>query len=210
VRERMFDPFMTTKEPGKGTGLGLATVMSIVREVAGEINVVTEVGQGTTFEISFARCTGVAQGSDEPAAPDHFDGSGRRILLVEDDAAVRAALAHTLERRRFTVVTAIDASQALPVVEQQAFDLVLTDAVMPGMSGAALVEHLHATHPELRVILMSGYSRGLVDASSIASSRQQLRKPFTTAELMRAIRTALDQPSDRASLSEELTKLSGS
>ncbi|HYL51031.1 MAG TPA: ATP-binding protein [Acidimicrobiia bacterium] len=210
VRERMFDPFMTTKEPGKGTGLGLATVMSIVREVAGEINVVTEVGQGTTFEISFARCTGVARSPDEPVAADHFDGCGRRILLVEDDAAVRAALAHTLERRHFTVVTAVDASQALPIVEQQAFDLVLTDAVMPGMSGAALVEHLHATHPELRVILMSGYSRGLVDASSIASSRQQLRKPFTTAELMRAIRTALEQPSDKESLSEELTKLSGS
>ena len=103
-----------------------------------------------------------------------------------------------------------ETEQALPIVEQQAFDLVLTDAVMPGMSGAALVEHLHATHPELRVILMSGYSRGLVDASSIASSRQQLRKPFTTAELMRAIRTALEQPSDKESLSEELTKLSGS
>ncbi len=194
VRERMFEPFMTTKEPGKGTGLGLATVMSIAREVAAEINVVTEVGQGTTFEISFARRTGVAEHADETAATDHFDGSGLRILLVEDDTAVRAALAHTLERRRFTVVTAVDALQALRVVEQQSFHLVLTDAVMPGMSGAALVEHLHVAHPDLRVILMSGYSRGLVDASSVASTRQQLRKPFTTAELIGAIRATLEQP----------------
>jgi PAS domain S-box-containing protein len=193
VRERMFEPFMTTKEPGKGTGLGLATVMSIVREVAGEVNVVTEVGQGTTFEISFGRRTGVAHRTDEPAAADHFDGSGLRLLLVEDDAAVRAALAHTLERRQFTVVTAVDALHALRVVEQQSFDLVLTDAVMPGMSGAALVEHLHVSHPGLRVILMSGYSRGLVDASSVASTRPQLRKPFTTAELIGAVRAALEQ-----------------
>ena len=121
---------------------------------------------------------------------------------------MRAALAHTLERRHFTVLTAADAPEALRLVEQHAFDLVLTDAVMPGMSGAALVEHLHVTHPALRVILMSGYSRGLVDASSVASSRQQLRKPFTTAELMRAIRTALEQPPAKSDLSAELTKLS--
>jgi two-component system cell cycle sensor histidine kinase/response regulator CckA len=189
----MFEPFVTTKEPGQGTGLGLATVMSIVREVAGEMNVVTEIGQGTTFEISFPRGTGVASRRDEEPVVDHFDGTGLRILLVEDDAAVRAALARTLERRHFAVVTAADGSHALRVIERHPFDLVLTDAVMPGMSGAALVEQLSVTHPELRVILMSGYSRGLVDASSVASSLQQLRKPFTTAELMGAIRAALEQ-----------------
>ncbi len=194
VRERMFEPFMTTKEPGKGTGLGLATVMSIVREVAAEVNVVTEVGQGTTFEISFARRTGATPPRRRAGSrSDHFDGSGRRILLVEDDAAVRAALAHTLERRHFVVVTAAEASQALRVVEQQSFDLVLTDAVMPGMSGAALVEHLHVTHPELRVILMSGYSRGPGRRFVGRERPQQLRKPFTTAELLGAIRTTLEE-----------------
>ena len=193
VRERMFEPFVTTKDPGKGTGLGLATVMSIVREVAAELNVVTEVGQGTTFEISFPRRQGVARGPDEDPVADHFDGTGLRILLVEDDVAVRAALARTLERRHFAVVTASDASQALRFIQQRSFDLVLTDAVMPGVSGAALVEQLHVTHPELRVILMSGYTRGLVDASSVAGTRQQLRKPFTTAEMMGAIRATLEQ-----------------
>ncbi len=194
VRERMFEPFVTTKDPGKGTGLGLATVMSIVREVAGEINVITEVDQGTTFEVSFARRTGVAHTAGEVPVAPQFDGTGLRILLVEDDVAVRAALAHTLERKHFTVVAVPDALQALRVVEQQSFDLVLTDAVMPGMSGTALVEHLHVAHPELRVILMSGYSRELVDASSVAGTRQQLRKPFTTADMMRALKAAFEQP----------------
>jgi CheY-like chemotaxis protein len=193
VRERMFQAFVTTKDPGKGTGLGLATVLSIVQEVAGEINVVTEVGQGTTFEISFARRVGELTVPDETPAVPHFDGAGRRILLVEDDSAVRAALAHTLERRRFAVTTATDALQALRVVEQQTFDLVLTDAVMPGMSGAALVDRLRVSHPNLPIVLMSGYARELVDAGSAPAEVQQLRKPFATAELMRALQTAFER-----------------
>jgi len=193
VRDRMFEPFVTTKDPGKGTGLGLATVMSIVREVEGEINVVTEVDQGTTFEISFGRRPGIADSPAEAVTASHFDGTGLRILLVEDDAAVRAALGHTLERKHFSVTTATDATQALRIVEQQSFDLVLTDAVMPGMSGAALVEHLHLTHPTLRVVLMSGYARELVEPGS-APAGPLLRKPFTTAELMRVLETAFEEP----------------
>jgi signal transduction histidine kinase len=190
IRDQMFQPFATTKEPGKGTGLGLATVLSIVQEVGADLNVLTEAGLGTTFEISFPRKPGFATDdpADTPAA--HFDGARRRILLVEDDPAVRASLRRILERRNFVVADAPDAADALRRVERQPFDLVLTDAMMPGMPGTVLIDQLRATHTHLRVVLMTGYSRELVDADGAFVDVPQLRKPFTSAELMRTLHDA--------------------
>jgi signal transduction histidine kinase/ActR/RegA family two-component response regulator len=198
IRDRIFDPFVTTKEPGKGTGLGLATVRSIVSGMQGAINVLSKVGEGTTFEISFARRFGeiaavYADGADETIA-----GAGRQILLVEDDTAVRFALAHLLRRLEFAVTTATNGSEALQTLEQQRFDLVLTDAVMPGLSGPELIRGLQQLRPELPVILMSGYTSETLSESAAAGT-QQLRKPFTNSELVRALRRALDQPIDERS-----------
>jgi len=192
VREQMFQPFVTTKEVGKGTGLGLATVLSIVQRYEGRIHVISQVAQGTTFEISFPRCFGTVNASAAPDVSDEFAGAGREILLVEDDAPVRAALNHLLQRLDFAVTPAANALEALRLVDQQSFDLVLTDAVMPGMSGPELCAHLRRMRPELRVILMSGYSEETSHSDALPSGVQRLRKPFTTPDLSRALRTALE------------------
>ena len=119
VREQMFQPFVTTKEVGKGTGLGLATVLSIVQRYEGRIHVISQVDQGTTFEVSFPRCFGTATTSATPDTFDEFAGAGREILLVEDDAPVRAALNHLLQRLDFAVTPAANAVDALRLVDQQ-------------------------------------------------------------------------------------------
>ena len=193
IRDRMFEPFVTTKERGKGTGLGLATVRSIVNGMQGEINVLTKVGEGTTFEISLARRFGEIEALGAETADDTIDGAGRLILLVEDDTAVRFALAHLLRRLEFSVTTSTNGSEALQILEQQSFDLVLTDAVMPGLSGPELIRGLQQLRPELPVILMSGYTSETLPEGAAAGT-QQLRKPFTNAELVRALRRALEAP----------------
>jgi signal transduction histidine kinase/CheY-like chemotaxis protein len=193
IRDRMFEPFVTSKEPGKGTGLGLATVRSIVNEMQGEITVLTKVGEGTTFEVSMARRFGDVAAVAAEDRPEALDGAGRHILLVEDDTAVRCALAHLLRRLEFTVTTSTNGSEALQFIEQQRYDLVLTDAVMPGLSGPELIRNLQRLQPELPVIMMSGYTSETLPEGAAAAGMQQLRKPFTNAELNRALRRAFDQ-----------------
>jgi hypothetical protein len=194
IRDRMFDPFVTSKEPGKGTGLGLATVRSIVNEMQGEINVLTKVGEGTTFEVSLGRRFGDVAAVAAEDRPEAFDGAGRHILLVEDDTAVRFGLAHLLRRLDFTVTTSTNGSEALQFLEQQRYDLVLTDAVMPGLSGPELIRNLERLRPELPVIMMSGYTSETLPEGAAAAGTQQLRKPFTNAELTRALRRAFEHP----------------
>ena len=191
VRDRMFEPFVTTKGAGEGTGLGLSTVQSIVTGMQGHIEVLTKIGEGTTFEISFARRFGDLHPVGDARPDDQIVGDNRRILLVEDDEAVRSALAHRLQRLDFAVTTATNGSEALQIVEQQAFDLVLTDAVMPGLSGPELIGHLRRDRPELRIILMSGYTPGAVHDDELVGV-QRLRKPFTTPELIRALKVAFE------------------
>jgi CheY-like chemotaxis protein len=191
VRQRMFEPFVTSKEPGKGTGLGLSTVQNIVHSMHGHLEVHSKIGEGTTFEISFARR--FDNGDDAVGARDAdgrlFDGAGRRILLVEDDRSVRAVLSHTLETNGFVVTAVNRATDALQAVEQRDFDIVLTDAVMPGMSGPDLIEHLRTAHPHLSVVLMSGYAHEVFDESRLGA-QLLLRKPFTTPELLAVLRKA--------------------
>jgi hypothetical protein len=200
VRERMFQPFVTTKETGKGTGLGLATVLSIVQASKGRINVVSQVDQGTTFEVSFARCFGLANATagPDPDLAGEIVGAGRKILLVEDDDPVRVALHHILRRLDFAVSPVANARDALRLLDLQSFDLVLTDAVMPGLSGLELCEQLRRTRPDLRVILMSGYSAETVGSDALPSGVQRLRKPFTTPDLSRALRNALERTPDES------------
>jgi len=190
VRDHMFDPFVTTKAPGKGTGLGLATVRTIAESVGAEISVCSQPDQGTTFEIAFPRSAAPSTVGTPEAFDDDIDGSGLRLLLVEDEGAVRAALAHMLERRRFEVTPVATAMEALQALERASFDLVLTDIVMPGMSGRALIERLDAARPETRIVAMSGYSRSDDDAS-IPTTITLLRKPFTNRQLFSTLRAAL-------------------
>jgi PAS domain S-box-containing protein len=189
VRDRIFDPFVTTKEPGKGTGIGLATVRTIAESAGATIDVFSRPGEGTTFEIAFPHCATRPENGTPEAADDDIDGLGRRILVVEDEDAVRAVIAHTLERRRFEVTVAASGIEALQVVERESFDLVLTDLMMPEMSGRELIERLAVSWPTQRVVAMSGYSRD--DGDGAADAVQILAKPFTNAQLFAAIRDAL-------------------
>ena len=183
TQARIFEPFFTTKEPGKGTGLGLSMVHGIVRQHGGAIHVRSVVGGGTTFEIYLPQVEAAADtgGADEPGAPPPATGQ-ETILLVEDEADVRALAREVLERQGYTVLEASDGAQAVAVYEQEGarIDLILTDVVMPRMSGREMVDRVRATRPDMRVLYMSGYTgdaivrHGVLDASLLL-----LGKPFT-------------------------------
>ncbi len=198
VQARIFEPFFTTKEPGKGTGLGLSTVYGIVRQSDGHIHVESEPGHGTRFEVRFPRAEAPVR-VVSPGRPGTAPGGTERILLVEDNDQLRNLARETLEHAGYTVVPAADGAEALRVAGQMddRIDLVLTDVVMPGMSGRRLAEDLLAVRPALRVLYMSGYTDDaiLLHGVSVAGVAF-LPKPFMPSELARKVREVLDQPSE--------------
>jgi two-component system cell cycle sensor histidine kinase/response regulator CckA len=191
LREQVFEPFFTTKEAGHGTGLGLATAYSTIRAAGGTIRLASEPGRGAAFRILLpvaAQQPAVAAAA--PATPDRVTGSGR-ILVVEDESAVRTLLGRVLERAGYEVTTASDGGQALQLVDggDGHFDLVLTDVVMPGMSGIALVRELRSRRPGIRVLLMSGYTEDSVGQGD--SRLEMLTKPFSEQDLLARVGASL-------------------
>jgi PAS domain S-box-containing protein len=185
VRDHIFDPFVTTKETGKGTGLGLATVRTIADAAGANIEVSSEAGHGTTIEINFPRCAIPSEPADADVADRDVPCAGYKILLVEDDGAVSASLARLLERCGMTVASAATAPEALQRLAREHFDLVLTDLVMPGMSGRDLIERLVATRPDVHIVAMSGYAPE--HDLALPSCVTLLRKPFTAPQLLSAL-----------------------
>ena len=195
VRQRVFEPFFTTKEPGKGTGLGLSTVYGIVQQSGGGVLLDSEPGVGTTFEVYLPRAEGYV---DRPAAPDADaapGGGSETVLLVEDDETFRELLHHLLAGAGYRVLVAADGREALALGEAPgaAIDLLVSDLVMPGVKGSELARRLAERHPQLRVVLMSGYSE-LEEGASAAEGLGALflQKPFSTRELLRTVRSLLD------------------
>ncbi len=191
---RIFEPFFTTKEMSKGTGLGLATVYGIVQQSGGQIFVYSEPGRGTTFKIYLPSAedkVGVTQeASAEGALPRH---EGVTILLVEDDDLMRKLAGHMLQDHGYGVLEAKDGASALAQLDgKKTVDLVLTDVVMRGMSGPDLVLRLMQSHPEIRVVYMSGYTGELLAGDhGLANGITLLEKPFTRTALLKTIHTAL-------------------
>lgn len=194
TRGRIFEPFFTTKEIGKGTGLGLATVYGIIKQIGGDIWVYSEPDRGTTFKIYFPNAEqklGTVPEQQTEALPARREGVV--ILLAEDDRIMRRLTKKMLEEHGYHVIEADDGQTALDAIakEHTRIDLVLTDVVMKSVSGPELVLKVMNSHPEIRVVYMSGYTGEFVANQGLESGIRLLEKPFTRAGLLKIIDAAL-------------------
>jgi CheY-like chemotaxis protein len=189
----IFEPFYTTKGPGHGTGLGLATVYGIVKQSDGYISVDSTLGTGTRFTVLLPRADAPVAESGHAPAP--VPRGTETILLVEDEVAVRAVIRRMLETLGYTVLDAVDGGDAIRLAAEHTghVDLLLTDVVMPELNGRALAERLSERWPRLRVLFMSGYTDDEILRRGLAQSGSSfLEKPFTPERVAGAIRRALD------------------
>jgi two-component system cell cycle sensor histidine kinase/response regulator CckA len=194
TQARIFEPFFTTKEKGKGTGLGLSTVYGIIKQSGGYVFVQSEPGRGTVFTIYFPRV-------DEPseargAAPVSLAAAGgcETILLVEDEESVRQLVRETLEARGYLVLEAANGQDALTLAARHsgAIQLIITDVVMPGLSGHELVSQLLPVRPDIKALYLSGYAEDAITAP--LAPKAFLQKPFTLQSLSRKVREVLGPP----------------
>jgi PAS domain S-box-containing protein len=197
TRERIFDPFFTTKEKGKGTGLGLSTVFGIATQSGGSVWVYSELGLGTTFKVYLPRAKTQARAPGVSMPPTTLHGT-ETILLVEDEDQVRAVARGILTRHGYKVIEAGTPGEALLSCEQHTgtIDLLLTDVVMPKMSGPELAKRLAVGRPEMRVLCMSGYTDDSIVRHGVLEAHFAfLQKPITPDTLTRKVREVLDAPS---------------
>jgi PAS domain S-box-containing protein len=196
VAERAFEPFFTTKGPGKGSGLGLASVYGFARQSGGHATLYSEIGKGTTVRIYLPRAdeedaTAPAARKEEPPPL----GRGELVLAVEDDANVQRLTVQRLAALGYKVVAVGDAKAALKAIEDGLRPaVVFTDYMMPGgISGLELAQHLRSSHPEIAVLLTTGYAGGLIDTGEVDALRiKVLMKPYRQAKLAQSIREAID------------------
>lgn len=195
TRERIFEPFFTTKEKGKGTGLGLATAYGIVKQSGGNIWVYSEPGRGTTFKIYLPRVDIEAAEIREARTEARVTGA-ETVLIVEDEDGVRRAAERILEGAGYRVLTAADGDAALHQCEQHqdGIHLLLTDVVMPRMSGRDLASRVKALNPRVKVLFMSGYAdNAIVHYGVLTPGTRFIGKPFSVAGLRRKVREVLDE-----------------
>ena len=197
VQTRAFEPFFTTKAVGKGTGLGLATCYGIVEQHGGHIWIYSEVGQGTTVKIYLPRVPEPAAPTSALADAPELPRGSETVLVVEDQADVRALLTQVLRGQGYTVLEAANGAEAIQVAEAHApalIDLLLTDVVMPRMGGKEVAATITARDPHVKVLFMSGYTHGaIVQNGQLEQGIAFLHKPFTPAALIRKVREVLDR-----------------
>jgi CheY-like chemotaxis protein len=195
TRTRIFEPFFTTKGVGKGTGLGLSTVFGIVRQAEGHICVYSELGCGTTFKIYLPRVVETLE-HDEPAVAQTVSCQGSEtVLVVEDELAVLMLVRRVLESNGYRVLEARHGAEALVICEEhkEPIHLLLTDLIMPEMSGKQLAERVSAQRPEVKILYISGYTdNAIVHHGLLEAGANFLQKPFTPDALLRKLRAVLD------------------
>jgi two-component system, cell cycle sensor histidine kinase and response regulator CckA len=195
TRDQIFEPFFTTKGEERGTGLGLATAYGIIKQCGGEIWVYSEPGRGSTFKIYLPRSHSAPKGRTAAPPPAARASGPETVLVVEDEAPVRKLAVRILERQGYRVLQARDGLEAETVAREfdDRIDLLLSDVVMPGRSGAETAERLTAARPELRVLYMSGYTDNAIMHHGVLDPGIRLvEKPFTVDKLASAVRAALD------------------
>ena len=197
TKARIFEPFFTTKEIGKGTGLGLATVYGIVKQSGGSIWVYSEPGKGTTFKIYFPRVEGELEETAPVDDRPRILRGTETVLLAEDEEMVRNLMRTILEGQGYTVLVARDATEALSFGHRHhgSIPLLVTDVVMPGMSGRELAAQLAMAHPETKVLYVSGYTDDAVVRHGVLNAGLAfLQKPFSAESFLLKVRDALDTP----------------
>ncbi len=194
VMERAFEPFFTTKPVGKGTGLGLSQIFGFAHESGGEVGIVSQRGKGTTVSIYLPRTAAEANVRLHPAmqrSDTEATVPGARILLVEDDPRVRASTIEALQDLDYDPVASGSGEEAIALFESQTFDLVITDVIMPEMTGPELIKHLKQTHDDFAVLFVTGYV-GEGETGDLVGY-ELLRKPFTVGALANAVAVALSR-----------------
>ncbi|MCX5797194.1 MAG: GAF domain-containing protein [Elusimicrobia bacterium] len=192
----IFEPFFTTKPKGKGTGLGLSTAFGIVKQSGGDISVQSQPGRGSTFRIQFPRCE-QAKSAKSPSEPADVPRGSETVLLAEDETPVRALAERLLRRQGYTVLGAKDGAEALEAAQRHPgpVHLLLTDVVMPGLTGPELAERLSAQRPDMKVLYTSAYAEeSVLNGRILGPGIAFLPKPFSRARLLRKVRETLDAP----------------
>ncbi|MCP4869030.1 MAG: PAS domain S-box protein [Proteobacteria bacterium] len=200
--EQIFEPFFTTKKEGKGLGLGLSTVHDIVRKSGGHLQVQTQVGEGTSFTIWFPPCDEVPQMDESSTEIETLPGGVERILIVDDEEALRSLLVNCLKDAGYDVLVASNGAEGLHVGTRQGpVDLLLTDVRMPEMNGRELDESLRAMQSNLKTIFMSGYSEDILTPTGVLGEGVEfIAKPFRLSALLKKVRGVLDSEGATATL----------
>jgi CheY-like chemotaxis protein len=196
VREQIFDPFFTTKEKGKGTGLGLSTVYGIVKQSGGNVWVYSEPGRGTTFKIYLPRVDEPPEELGDKVVVEEVPRGSETILVVEDEEEVRKVAVRILTRQGYTVLDVPDGDSALVICEErkEPIHLILTDVVMPGLSGRQLVDRCSKVRQDFKALYMSGYTdNAIVHHGVLGEGMNYIQKPFTVDGLARKVREVLDK-----------------
>jgi CheY-like chemotaxis protein len=206
TKSHLFEPFFTTKGVGRGTGLGLATCYGIICQSDGDIRVYSELNCGTTFKIYLPIVDAPTTAKENQNDPDALPEGSESVLIVEDEAAVRRLAASVLRTSGYRVQEARDATEALGLIQaNQPFDLVVTDVIMPKMSGKELYDQIKIIAPRIKVLFMSGYTDdALAHHGVLGPELSFLEKPFSPAGLARKVREVIDKTNGRSRLGSKV------